>query len=192
MQFAATRLFLMKPTERRKAFIFPDLARVDFGQLPERFEFVPKTLVVFSERIGLYVSDRKGFGVSLHSPESLRSKAGLCFVSGQIRPNLTKAFERVRQMLQHQVTTIPAVTTVFDNSFVSVSDVNDTTQIAEDTIIHDGHIAIKITTIGVQSIFVLDGFETGFGCVPIGHSVEKKQWAAIFNNLSSTWESLTK
>jgi len=182
----------MKAAERRKAFIVPDLACINFGQLPERFEFVPRTFVVFSERIGLYVSDRKGFSVSLHSPESLRPKAGLCFVSGQIHPNLTKAFERVHEMLQRQGITVSDASTFFDNSFVSVSNVSDTTPVAEDTIIHDGHIAIKIATIGAQSIFVLDGFETGFGCVPIGHSVEKKQWAAIFNNLSSTWESLTK
>ena len=180
----------MKATERRKVFTVPDLARVSFGQLPERFEFVPKTFVVFSERIGLYVSDRMGFSVSLHSPESLRSKAGLCFISGEIQPNLRKAFERVREMLQRQGVTVSDASTFFDNSFVSVSDVNDTTPIAEDTIIHDGQIAIKIATIGVQSVFVLDGFETGFGCVPIGHSVEKKQCSAIFDNLSSMWDSL--
>jgi len=180
----------MKATERRKAFTVPDLARISFGELPERFEFVPKTFVVFSERVGLYVSDRMGFSVSLHSPESLRSKAGLCFVSGQIHPNLTKAFERVREMLQRQGVTVSDASTIFDNSFVSVSDVNDTTPIAEDTIIHDGHIAIKIGVIGVQSIFVLDGFETGIGCVPTSHSVEKKQWTAMFNNLLSVWDSL--
>lgn len=154
-------------------------------QNPERFEFVPKTFVVFSERIDLYASDRRGFSVSLQSPDSLRSKAGLCFVSGQIRPNLTKAFERVREMLQHQGFVVSDASTFFDSSFLSVSDVNDITPIAEGTIIHDGQIAIKIETIGVQSIFVLDGFETGFGCVPIGHSVGKKQWTAIFNNLLS-------
>jgi hypothetical protein len=180
----------MKATERRKAFTVPDLIHVSFGQLPERFEFVPKTFVVFSERIGLYVSDRMGFSVSLHSPESLRSKAGLCFVSGQIHLNLTKAFERVREMLQRQGVTVSDASAFFDNPFVSVSDVNDTTPVAEDTIIHDGHIAIKIGAIGVQSIFVLDGFETGIGCVPIGHSVEKKQYSAMFDNLSSMWDNL--
>jgi hypothetical protein len=180
----------MKAGERRKAFTVPDLARVSFGQLPERFEFMPKTFVVFSERVGLYVSDRMGFSVSLHSPESLRSKAGLCFVSGQIHPNLMKAFERVREMLQRQGVTVSDASAFFGNSFVSVSEVNDTTPIAEDTIIHDGHIAIMIETIGVQSVFVLDGFETGYGCVPIGHSVEKKQYSAIFGNLSSMWDNV--
>ena len=182
----------MKAAERRKVFNVLDLARVNFDGFPDHFEFAPNTFVVYSDRIGLYVTNRNGFNVSLHFPESLRSKAGLCFVSGQVHPNLTKAFERVREMLQHQGATIPDVATVFDSSFMSVSDVNDITPITPDTVIHDGRIAIRIARIGVQSIFVLDGFETGVGCVPIGHSVEKKQWAAIFENVSSTWDSFTK
>jgi hypothetical protein len=182
----------MKAIERRRVFIAPNLARVDFGQLPDRFAFVPNTFVVYNDRIGLYVSDRSGFSVSLHSPESLRSIAGLCFESGQIHPNLTKAFERVREMLQRQGAAIPDVASAFNTSFLSVSDVKDDTSIIPGTIIHDGQIAINIATIGVQSIFVLDGFETGFGCVPIDQLVEKNQWTTIFINLSSTWKSLAQ
>jgi len=182
----------MMATERRKVFTVPDLMRVNFSQLPDSFEFVPKTFIVYNDHIGLYVSDQEGFGVSLHSPESLRSKAGLCFVAGKIHSNLTKAFDRVHQMLHHQGANLRDTATAFDNSCLFVSDVNDSTPITPDVVIHDGHIAIKIATIGVRSIFVLDGFETGFGCVPVGHSVNKSQWISIFNGLSSTWASFTK
>ncbi len=182
----------MKPIERRKAFAVADLTRVNFGQLPDPFEFVPKTFVVYSDRIGLFVSDRNGFGVSLHYPEPLRSKAGLCFVPGQIHPNLTKAFERVHQILQHQGAAVPDVAPAFDNSFISISDVHENTPLSLDSIVHDGQIAIKIATIGVQGVFVLDGFEIASGCVPIGPLVEKNQWTTIFKNVSSTWERFAK
>jgi len=182
----------MNATERRKAFSVPDLTRIGFAELPSRFEFVPKTFVVYNERIGLYVSDRNGFNVSVHSPESLRSGAGLCFVPGEVHSNMTKAFEMIHGMLHRQGVAIPEDTAGFHDSFLSISSVNERTPITPDTIIHDGKIAIKIATVGVQSIFVLDGFETGLGCVPLGCPVDKSRWAMIFNNFLSTWDSLTK
>lgn len=182
----------MSPIERRKRFAVTDLTRINFGELPDRFEFIPKTFVVYNERVALFVSERKGFGASLYLPESLRSKAGLCFLPGEVHSSLMKAFDSVRKMLQRHNSSIPDVQRVFDHSFLSVLDVKETTPISPNTIIHDGQIAIKIYPIGVQSIFVLDGFVTAYGSVPIGYVVEKKEWAVIFNNIAATWESLSK
>ena len=182
----------MNPAERRKAFAVADVTRVDFIQLPNPFQFVPRTFVSYSDRIGLFVSDREGFGVSLHYPESLRSKAGLCFVAGQVQPNLTKAFEKIRQLLQRQGVAVPDATQSLDGTFTSISDIHENTPLSVGSIVHDGQIAIKLVTIGVQGVFVLDGFETAFGCVPIGQPVEKDRWTTIFNNFLSIWDALTK
>ncbi|MBM4400454.1 MAG: hypothetical protein FJ045_00725 [Crenarchaeota archaeon] len=182
----------MVPMERRSKFADTDLTRIDFGKLPGRFEFVPKTFVVYNDRIALFISERKGFGASLYLPESLRFKAGLCFVRGDVQSNLMEAFKRIREMLRRRNSAAPDVQTIFDKSLLSVSEVNETTPISQNTIVHDGQIAIKIYPIGVQSIFVLDGFETAYGSVPIGCVVEKKEWGAVFNNIAAAWERLSK
>ncbi|MCL4510955.1 MAG: hypothetical protein M1470_07795 [Bacteroidetes bacterium] len=178
--------------ERRKRFAVSDLSRVGFSALPDRFEFTPKTLVVYNDRIGLFVSERKGFGVSLYLPESLRSNAGLCFVPGDVHSNLKRAFDGVRRMLQRHNSSILNAQIFFNDSILSVSDINESTPISQDAIIHDGQIAIKIFPIGVQSVFVLDDFETAYGSAPIGYVVEKKEWAETFNNIAATWECLSK
>ncbi len=95
-------------------------------------------------------------------------------------------------MLQIQALPIPDPTPFIEDLGLSVSNVDDITPIKPGAILQDGHIAIQIGTIGSQSIFVLDGFETAIGCVPLDEMVDKHQWITIFENILSTWERFTK